>query len=270
MIYLQIYYLYRMKLKVRTFKDVLVHIALILGISVLLVITFFYIYLPTTTKHGETITTPSLLGKSESELDNFLRVRNLRYEIRIDSGYSEHDPPLTVLNQHPKPGSHVKENRKIYVTLNARKAPLVTMPNLINRKVANAERALRDMGLVRGEIVYEPDIAENAVLRQLYNGEEIIPGTQIYRGSRIDLVVGDGLGDVFPMHDLMGMELEEAKVYVLGLRMRIGSIIEDANAEPEQNGLVTRQNPTAGSNVRSGQLIDLWVGKSSEPSLPEY
>jgi eukaryotic-like serine/threonine-protein kinase len=259
-----------MNLKIRTIKDVVVHLTIILGISVFLVITFFFVYLPTTTKHGETITTPSLLGKSESELAEFLKVRNLRFEVRSDSGYSEQDPPFTVLNQHPKPGSHVKENRKIYVTLNARKAPLVTMPSLINRKVANAERALRDIGLSRGDIVYEPDIAENAVLRQLYNGEEIMPGTQIYRGSRIDLVVGDGLGDAFPMHDLVGMDLEEAKVYVLGLRMRIGSIIDDLNAEPEQNGTVTRQSPPAESNVRSGQLIDLWVGRGSEQTFPEF
>jgi eukaryotic-like serine/threonine-protein kinase len=257
-----------MNLRVRKFKDVLLHVSLILVITILLIITFFYVYLPATTKHGETITMPSLIGKSESELNDFLRVRNLRYEIRSDSGYSENDPPFTVLNQHPKPGTHVKENRKIYITLNARKAPFVTMPSLINRTVANAERALRDIGLVRGDIVYEPDIAENAVLRQLYNGEEIEPGTQLYRGSRIDLVVGDGLGDAFPMHDLIGMDLEEAKVYVLGLRMRIGSIIEDFSAEPEQNGVVTRQNPPAGSNIRSGQLIDLWVGKGGQ-TIPE-
>jgi eukaryotic-like serine/threonine-protein kinase len=225
-------------------------------------------YLPATTNHGETITMPSVIGKSEGELNDFLSVRNLRYEIRSDSGYSENDPPFTVLNQHPKPGSQVKENRKIYITLNAMKAPLVTMPNLINRKVANAEKALSDIGLVRGEIVYEPDIAENAILKQLYNGQEINPGDQVYRGSRIDLVVGDGLGEAFPMHDLVGMELEEAKVYVLGLRMRIGSIIDDYEVEPEQAGIVTRQNPSPGSNIRSGQLIDLWVGKGlAEPEF---
>jgi eukaryotic-like serine/threonine-protein kinase len=251
-----------MNLRAKTFKDVLLHVAAILIISIVLVVSFFYIYLPATTKHGETITMPNVIGKQENELADFLKVRNLRFEIRSDSGYSENDPPLTVLNQHPKPGSQVKENRKIYITLNARKAPLVTMPNLINRKVANAERALRDLGLVRGEIVYEPDIAENAVLRQLYNGEEIQPGMQIFRGSRIDLIVGDGLGrTTFTMPDLIGSDLEEAKVHVLGLKMRIGSIIDDFNAGPELNGMITRQNPPAGSETRSGQLVDLWIGK---------
>lgn len=259
-----------MKLKNNTFKGVLVHLGLIFLVSILLIIVFFYIYLPSTTNHGETITMPDLKGKQEQELGSFLTAMNLRYEIRSDSGYSDSEPPYTVLNQHPKPGSKVKENRKIYITLNANKAPLISMPNLINRKVSNAERALRDVGLIRGEIMYEPDIAENAVLRQLYKGEEIQPGDQIYRGSKVDLVVGDGLGAPSPMPELVGTELEEAKVHVLGLRMRIGSIIEDFSAEPEQAGIVTRQNPGAGSTVRGGQLVDLWVGAGQVPEDTLY
>jgi len=250
-----------MNLKPKTFKDVLIHLGLMVAILILLVVAFFYVYLPVTTNHGESITMPDVRGKMEHELEEFLSVRNLRYEIRSDSGYSETDPPLTVLNQHPLPGSKVKENRKIYITLNARQPPLVSMPNLINRKLANAERALKDVGLARGEIIYEPDIAENAVLRQLYKGEEISAGTPTPRGAKIDLVVGDGLGkQTFTMPDLTGMEYEDARIYVMGVKMKIGSVINDTTALKEFTGIVTRQHPAAGSQTRSGQLVDLWVG----------
>lgn len=251
-----------MNLKPKSLKDVLIHLGLIIAILILLVIAFFYVYLPVTTNHGETITMPDVRGKLEGELDAFLSARNLRYEIRTDSGYSENDPPLSVLNQHPVPGSKVKENRKIYITLNATKPPLVPMPNLVSRKVANAERALRDVGLAMGEIIYEADIAENAVLRQLFKGEEIKPGEFAPRGSKIDLVVGDGLGkQTFTMPDLTGMEYEDAKVYVLGVKMKVGSVINDSTVVEEFTGIVTKQHPLAGSQTRSGQLVDLWVGR---------
>lgn len=259
-----------MNLKPKSFKDVLIHLGLIAGILIILVVAFFYVYLPATTNHGETITMPDVRGKHEDELGPFLSVRNLRYEIRSDSGYSETEPPLSALNQHPLPGSKVKENRKIYITLNARKPPLVPMPNLISRKVANAEKALKDVGLVRGEIIYEPDIAENAVLRQMYKGEEIPAGNPTPRGSKIDLVVGDGLGkQTFTMPDLTGMEYEDAKVYVTGVKMKIGSVINDSGAPEEFTGIVTKQHPVAGSQTRSGQLVDLWVGRLDEAGNQE-
>lgn len=247
-------------LKARTFKGALIHVGIILALTVTLVLIFFYCYLPGTTNHGETITLPDLQGMHESELGEFLSSRNLRYEIRSDSGYSEDYPPLTALNQHPKPGAKVKENRKIYITLNARRPPIVRMPDLIDGSLSNADRILTNIGLVRGAITYEPDPAENAVLKQLYKGKEVQPGDSVPKGSSIELVIGDGLGKrVFAMHDLVGMELDEAEVLILGSKLKVGSLLNQ-EAEEEFTGVVMRQAPPPGSDTRSGQLVDLWVG----------
>lgn len=250
--------------KASTLKEYAVHLGIIIAVSLVLILVFFYFYLPNTTNHGETITLPNMVGMSYDEIDEFLTSRDLRYQVRSDSSYDEKYPALTILNQHPKPGSQVKINRKVYLTLNARKPPLVGIPNLIDRSLVNAENTLRDMGLKIGNIDYVPDLAENAVLKQLYQGNPITAGEFVPKGAKIDLVVGDGYGSVaFEMPELVGREFDEAKIYLLGLRLQVGSILP-READEEFTGLIVEQNPEAGTEVRSGQLVDLWIGNLSE------
>lgn len=253
-----------MKLKASSLKEYAIHVGAVIAITIVLLLLFFYFYLPSTTNHGETITLPNMVGMSYEEIDDFLTSRDLRYQVRNDSSYDENYPAFTILNQHPKPGSQVKINRKVYLTLNAKKPPLVSMPNLIDRSLVNAENTLRDIGLKKGNIEYVPDLAENAVLDQLYKGESIKPGEFIPKGSKVDLVVGDGYGAVaFEMPELVGREFEEAKIVLLGNRLQLGSVLS-READPEFTGLIVEQSPQAGSDVRSGQLVDLWVGNLSE------
>ena len=100
---------------------------------------FFYIYLPATTNHNETITVPDLVGKSFANIDEFLTNRNLQYVVTADSGFSEDYQPEVILSQNPKGGAKVKEDRKIYLTLNANVPPQIRMPNLINTDKLNAD-----------------------------------------------------------------------------------------------------------------------------------
>lgn len=238
------------------------HVVFIGLAGFLLVLAFFYFYLPVVTSHGESITVPDIIGLEYDDLEEFLTERDLRYEINIDSGYSSEYPPLSVLKQYPEYGQKVKENRKIYVTLNATNPPEVRMPNLVDGSLKNAEMVLESYGLMRGEIIYEPDPAQNAVLDQLFEGESIQEGTLIPKGSQIDLVVGDGIGkQIFEMPEAIGLEIEEAKILILGSSLNIGEIIY-VESETDLPGTVISQEPEAGIMVKIGQSIDLWVAKS--------
>jgi beta-lactam-binding protein with PASTA domain len=225
----------------------------------LLVLCVFYFYLPLVTHHGESITVPDIVGLEYDDLEEFLTDRDLRFEINTDSGYSSEYPPLSVLKQYPESGQKVKENRKIFITLNALNPPDVRMPNLVDGSLKNAEMVLQSYGLLRGEIIYEPDPARNAVLDQLYEGESIQEGTPIPKGSQIDLVVGDGIGkQIFEMPDATGLEIEEAKILILGSGLNPGEIYY---VESDENipGTVINQSPEPGEMVRIGTNIDLWV-----------
>jgi beta-lactam-binding protein with PASTA domain len=245
--------------KAENYTDLVRHIVMILLLTTLFLTTFFYIILPILTNHGESITVPDITGLSYSDLGEFLTERNLRFEVNPDSGYSSEFPAMTVLKQYPEGGQKVKESRKIYITLNAKNPPNVKMPRLVDGSLKNAEIVLESYGLIRGSISYKPDPAQNAVLQQLYKGNPIPDGTLISKGSQIDLVVGDGYGrQVFPMPDLSGMEVDEAKVMILGSGLNVGEI-SYVKADKLKPGLIAKQKPAAGISVRINSKVDLWV-----------
>lgn len=254
----------RSLLKAENYSDLARHLVLMVVATVLILVFFFYIMLPYLTNHGESITVPDITGLSYEDLDEFLTQRNLRFEVNTDSGYSAQYPPLTVLKQYPEGGQKVKENRKIYLTLNAKNPPNVKMPRLVDGSLKNAEIVLESYGLIRGNIMYKADPALNAVLQQNYKGKPIPEGALIPKGSQIDLVIGDGLGkQVFTMPDLVGMQLDEAKVMILGSGLRLG-LINYVTTGESKSGKVMSQQPAAGTSVKVDNTVDLWVTKSGQ------
>ena len=257
--------------KPNSIKDVFGHLGIMVAISIGLILFFFYWYLPRATNHGETITVPDLEGRHIEEIANYLSTRNLNFEVSTDSGYSSDHQPLTVLMQYPNPQTLVKEKRKIYLTLNAINPPKVKMPGLTDLSVKIARIKLKSLDLEVGAIKYEPDMAFNAVLRQEFGGKEIPEGTAIFKGSEIDLVVGDGYGKGnFPAPDLMGMQLEEAEFVLAGVGLKTGSILEAQEIENDTlpAGTIIRQTPEKGENIRIGEVVDIWV-KEYEKYLSE-
>ena len=256
-------------IKSNSFLGVLLHLVIIITIIVLIVLGFFYLYLPKATNQGETLTVPNLEGIPLQQVDEYLTKRNLRYEVTADSSFSSVHPPLTILKQDPRAGSKVKENRKIYISVNAANPPKVNMPKLKDGSVKNAMMVLESLGLILGEIEYVPDLAQNAVLKQLYKGKEIPEGASIPKGAKIDLVVGDGLGNqVFTVPDVVGMDIEDAEVIIKGSGLKIGTMINETT-EGETSGTVIRQLPQAGSNIRIGEVIDLWIIQSGVEDFEE-
>lgn len=247
-------------IKTNSFKGVLLHLLIIITLVVVLVLGFFFYFLPDYTNHQETLTVPNLEGITLDQIDQHVTSRNLRYEVTADSSFSSAHPPLTILKQDPRAGSKVKENRKIYVSVNASNPPKVNMPRLIDGSVKNAIMVLESLGLILGEIEYVPDLAQNAVLKQMYKGKEIEEGSTIHKGSKVDLVVGDGLGNqVFSVPDVTGMDIEDAEVLIIGSGLKIGTLIHEESSGEDLPGTVLRQTPSAGTNIRIGEVVDLWV-----------
>src|SRR5690606_29059402 len=117
---------------------------------------------------------------------------DLRYEILDSANYNPDYPRYAVIDQAPAPGSYVKENRKIYLTLNPSGYRKVVVPDLIRRTRRQAEPTLRSLGFVIGDITYKADIAPDAVLELRHKGRLVNPGDELMKTSVIDLVLGDG------------------------------------------------------------------------------
>lgn len=254
------------------------------GVS-LIIFFLFYIYFPIKTNHGDTITVPNLIGMELKDIDEFLSDRDLRYEILDDSSYSSEYPPYSILQQNPSENEKVKENRKIYLTLNSSIPPKIKMPKIINGSVKNAQLILKSYDLKLGEITYVPDMARNAVLKMFIEGDSVSENDLVLKGSIVDLEVGNGLGNqIFDTPDLINLDLEEAKFTIIGSGLRLGNIIyqdsgyynnkildEEGNEIFEKvwvnPGKVFRQSPIKSTKVKIGRRINLWIVTKPEDEI---
>ncbi|PZX52450.1 beta-lactam-binding protein with PASTA domain [Algoriphagus ratkowskyi] len=236
---------------------------MIIGISVLLGFLFLKMYLPMYTNHGESVSVPDLSGYTFDEGLEILDRANLQYEVSLDSGFNTDLKTFAILKQIPEANAQVKTGKTIYITLNAKNPPMLKMPNLVNTHLKNVQDILANMGLERGDIVYVPDIAPNIVLEQKYRGVNVREGFEIPKGARIDLVVGDGNGNqILAVPNLKGMDEVDAEFMILGSSLRVGNkhyLQRDSVA----TGQVLRQSPSASQQVKTGELIDLWIAKDN-------
>jgi eukaryotic-like serine/threonine-protein kinase len=246
------------KISTDTKQDLFIHIGIIASLIIALFLAFFFLYLPWSTNHGQSIVVPKLQGMKLDKLEDYLDDRDLRVEVS-DCVFVAGMEPLTVISHYPKEGANVKEGRKIYVTISAERAPLIHMPKVTDLSLHSAEMQLKQVGLMKGELNFKPDLAENTVLEQLFNGAKIEPGTMIPKGSMVDLVVGNGLGSAqIDIPNVVGKPLDEADFIIKGSNFEVGTIIyDDKSTKPE--GTVIRQNPEGKGKYLENSFIDLWV-----------
>lgn len=170
-------------------------IQLVLAGIALVVIAFLALeWLDYSTNQDQRIEVPDLSRMTLGNVDESLDELDLRYEILDSANFNPDYPRYSVIEQVPEPGKFVKENRKIYLTLNPSGYRKIVIPDLIRKTRRQAEPTLRSLGFEIGDVTYKPDIAKDAVLELRHNGELIEPGDELMKTSKIDLVLGDGSG----------------------------------------------------------------------------
>lgn len=170
---------------------------LLFAVIGLVVISFFILmWLKSSTNHEQKIRVPSLAKMMLDDVDDKLSEMDLRFEILDSSNYNPDFPKYSVIEQIPKAGEYVKENRKIYITLNRSGYLFLTIPEVVGKTRRQAEPTLIAMGFKIGKITYRPYIAEDEVLELLHKGKKIAPGDELQKTEVIDLVLGDGSGNL--------------------------------------------------------------------------
>lgn len=244
-------------LKSRTFFRNLIILLFVIVAGFFILTTLMNKY----THHGENISVPDLRGLRISKLDNILVTHSFHYKV-VDSLYDGEKDPGTVLDQDPASGSKVKENRTIYLTINATQPPDVKMPDLVDVSFRQAEAMLQSFGLVVGDVIYRSDLAKNAVLQQLYKNKSIKPGTMLPKGGVIDLVLGDGLGDIdVPIPDVIGLTLEAALSILKKASLTIRNIHYDPGVRDSLSAKIYLQKPSSedGITLKQGNGIDIFL-----------
>lgn len=235
----------------------LLHAVTAVVIVIALSLLYFYVYLPGTTNHDESITVPNVEGMDIAKVASFLAEHDLRYEIN-DSSYSSEYPPLAVLKQVPAAGARVKENRKIYLSVNRINPPTVPVPDLLDGSLVNAEAVLKGSELKRGKVTLVRGPFLNVVKEMRIEGKEVVPGARVPKGTTIDLVLMDGYGDRGPTPNVLGKTFADANVLIRGNYFSVGKVTAVGDTT---GGVVIQQNPAPGENIHVGDVVDLWIGQ---------
>jgi len=166
-----------------------------LGLALVVAILFAWgtlQWLKGSTHHGETVAVPDLAKLSVSEMREVIEGANLRYEVLDSANYDPEYPRFSIIEQNPPAGEKVKENRKIYVTINPSGYKKVTVPNIVQVTQRNATSMLRAVGLEVQGITYIDELGKDMVYYIKFKGKNIQPGDKLPKTSKIELVCGNG------------------------------------------------------------------------------
>jgi beta-lactam-binding protein with PASTA domain len=228
--------------------------------AVLLVIT--QVSLKVITRHNQVIIVPDFTDLSVADAKILAKRHHIRTEV-TDSVYVKRMEKGHVFSQNPAPGSKVKKDRNIKLTINAHSTKMVKMPNLVGYSLRQAKAEILGSGLTMGRLMYREDLATNNVLDQFIAGRYVAPGTDVEAESPVDLLLGlsPDESDTFIPY-LVGFTLPVAKENLFENSLNLGNVSYDETVQTYQDTLravVYQQNPTysAGAPVRMGTTINL-------------
>lgn len=232
-------------LKTTSFRNNL--IAALLTVVVLLMVAFFS--LRYYTKHGQGLNVPELKGLAFTQAVDKLEALGLRYQ--VDSVYIMDSPPGMVIDQDPVANTFVKDNRTIYLTINTATAPNAKFPDVELKSLTEARALIESFGLKLGDTTYKSDMSRDVVLQASFGGNLISAGETLPKGSRIDLVLGDGKGnEEVDIPSLIGLTKDEA-LFALrnGAMLNLGIISYEGNITDTTTAVVVRQTPFATDSI---------------------
>lgn len=152
-------------------------------------------WLDITTNHDQKIEVPNLEKMSLRNVENTLEDLDLNFIVIDSASYNPNFPEKSVIEQSPEAGDFVKENRKIYLTLNPSGYKDVEIPNIFGKTKRQATSQLLAIGFrISSNEVYVRDIAKDVVRGILFNGKNLHQGDKIPKNSVITLKLGNGKG----------------------------------------------------------------------------
>lgn len=237
-------------------KNILIAVGIIVVLSWIALISVDYY-----THHGESEVIPDLQGLYVEEANVILAKKGLYVQV-IDSVYVRGKKLGTIIFQTPGANSNVKTNRAVYIIINSRNVHQVSIPEINDVSIRQADAMLKSLGISVASYEYAASEYKDLVIDIKYQGRSILPGTRIPEGSSLVLVVGNGLGQESDQSipALKGKGLEEAT-----LDLELGSFVlgtVEYDVPPtgnESEYFIYRQRPAAGTSMVAGTRVDIFL-----------
>ena len=202
---------------------------------------------------------PDLVNKTEEEAEQILKDLKLKLVVKSEE-YDENIEKGKIISQDPtyKENYKIKEHSEISVII-SKGTEKVDVPNVVGKTKEEAEKELKDAGLVP-EIIEENDEKVEAGIVLSQDPED---GENVNKGSKVKLVVSKGSAIVkVEVPSLVGKNEQEAKALLAEAGLK-ANIINDED-DSKNDGVVLRQSKEPGTQVQEGTTITITVNKVSQ------
>ncbi len=250
-------------------KKILIHIAVIASVTAMLIVGFIF-WLNYYTNHGNSFSVPNFKGLTLQEAEKILKAKKLRVVV-LDSIYAPTGKPGAIIEQNPPADFKVKENRRVFVTINTVNPKMIEMPDFRDMTFVQAKADMASYGLKLGKITYKPSKFDNMVLEQEYNNEVIEAGTKIPKYSSIDLILGESKNMLdSPTPYLIGLTQEQAQLILTESNLNLGTVLFDKTVKTYAdsiNAMIQKQFPLPNTLLNPGDEVDLWMSMTPPDTL---
>ena len=246
------------------------HIGLMAAVAIL-VIFLVNVWLKQYTHHSQKLELPDFVEMTLNEAQRYASENKFEL-IVLDSVHIVGKHGSIVLNQNPEPGFHVKEGRKIYVTVTKHNADMISIKSLPVLYGKNYERKKRELAIgheINSTIVGSMyDVGpEGHIMMVIFENDTIITrrkrvkNLEIPRGGSLKFVISKQSGGLVDIPDLVCQSYDAAKFLLSGYRLKAGETNADATVEDFSAAVVYKQDPafSPGAKVSMGTAFTLFL-----------
>ncbi|MBD5635498.1 MAG: Stk1 family PASTA domain-containing Ser/Thr kinase [Candidatus Eremiobacteraeota bacterium] len=202
-------------------------------------------------KGAQPVGVPDIVSQTLGDATNEVRARHLSLVI-TERDPNDQIPADTITSQSPQPGTQVDPNSTVNVVVSSG-PPVLSVPAVEGRIVADAEPILQNAGLQANiEYVVDESVPLGTVMKQ--NPER---GATARKGSSVTLDVA--VSGVVP--DVAGKNVNDAQTMLQNEGYKIGNT---SYVQESTDGTVARTEPAAGSTLRPGETVMLYVNGVSK------
>jgi serine/threonine-protein kinase len=179
------------------------------------------------------------------------------FEVREDRRPSASVRAGLAVGTEPPAGRTLERGRTVTLVISSGARP-VEVPSVIGLQQDLAESALRGEGLIPNFETRDSDEPEGQVIAQ-----DPAAGSTVKRHTAVTVVVSTGAGSAI-VPNVVGQSKDQARAGLrdAGLSVRI---VKRTTSDQNEDDQVLEQSPTAGTRLRQGEFVTIFVGKFSEP-----
>ena len=199
---------------------------------------------------------PAVVGQSESDAVDAVKAAG--FKTKTKDAFSDSVPKGDVISTSPKAGESLTKGRTVTLTI-SQGSEGITVPKVVGLQQEDAVAQLEKLGLTADVTEQETTQPAGTVMEQ-----DPPTGTSVQKGAAVKLTVAKERPEVPDVSSNHPTEEEATAILEkAGFKVKVASRPDPANV-----GLVSDQNPGAGTPRSTGATVTIFLGSNGATATP--